>query len=377
MKATVNTADLKAYLKAAKPFVKQNNSLPILEDVHIRAAGNEVTLTVSDLENSFQVHIPADIQEHGEVGLPFADLFQFVSTCKDLAIDIEADANQKANVSGLKLQGHNPEEFPILPELANMKAIDFSPLLFHELIVAAAFLGNDDLRPVMSGANISKRDGLLTIAATDSHRLYKAEICPYDEEFDIIINGMVVRKVPKVFDTTTNVTVQFNESNAVFEQPGIRLISRLIDGKYPNINAVIPQENPVQVILNKTQLIEAINRVKIASAQSTRQVLLTVTEGQCKLYACDIKYGREMETTIPCRGEGDIEIAFRFKFLLEILAQQLSPEVTLELSSANRAGVIREFHRTYLIMPVMIVKPEPEAEVEPEMEEEEEVEEEA
>src|SRR5690606_13850100 len=115
-----------------------------------------------------------------------------------------------ANVSGLKLQGHNPEEFPILPELANMKAIDFSPLLFHELIVAAAFLGNE--RPVMSGANISKRDGLLTIAATDSHRLYKAEICPYDDEFDIIINGMAVRQVPKIFDTTKNVTVQFNES---------------------------------------------------------------------------------------------------------------------------------------------------------------------
>jgi DNA polymerase-3 subunit beta len=382
MKATINAADLRGFLKSAKPFVS-NKVIPILETVQFKAAGNRVTVTVTDLENFFQVHMPAAVDDPGEVCLPFSDLSGFIQTCKDHVLNIEADQSGKANISGFKLQGQGIEygdngerisQFPELPELTDTQTLDFSPLLFHELNVASNFLSKDDSRPVMAGANIAKRNGLLTIAATDAHRLYKAEICPYDNDFNIIINGLAVRQVPKVFDTTANVTVQFNERNAVFEQRGIRLISRLIDGRYPDINAVIPQDNPVQVTFDKKQLAAAINQVKIAANKKANQVVFTVADGRCKLYACDIDMGTEMETTIPCRGEGEIEIAFNFKFLLEILAQQLSPEVTLELSTANRAGVIKEYHRTYLLMPVMIVKPE-EAEAEAEMEEEYEEEE--
>lgn len=390
MKATLNTADLKAYLKAAKPFVS-NKVIPILETVQVLAMDGAIKLTVTDLDNYLIHVIPAADVIQGYCCIPFADLLNFVNSYQDRFITIEGMDNDMVNIGGLKMQGTGHEVndegeptnlFPLCPELEKTESLTFSSLLFHEIETGIRFAGTDETRPAMSGLFIGTYDNKLTIACTDAHSLYRGEIATLKKDFGIIVNGMAARNLPKIAaligDKGGDVDVEWNETNVVFSQGNYRLISRLIDAKYPAINAVIPKDNPIQATFNKAAMLKAIERVKIAANPAGKQVMLDIKDGDMQLTCRDLDMNKEMQTSIPCTLTGDpIEIAFNHSFLTELLKALVSPDVTLELSAGNRAGLLCEFHRTFLLMPVMIVKPEPEAEVEPEMEEEEEVEEEA
>lgn len=371
MKATVNTADLRAYLKAAKPFVS-NKTIPILETVYVSAIDGAIKLTVTDLEN-FLIHvIPAADVIQGYCCIPFADLLSFVNSYPDRVITIESFDDYSVNAGGLKLQGQGlcidkegepTNLFPLVPELEKTESLTFSSLLFHEIETGIRFAGADDLRPAMSGLFIGTYDNKLTIACTDAHSLYRGEIATLKKDFGIIVNGMAARNLPKIAaligDKGGDVDVEWNETNVVFSQGNYRLIGRLIDARYPAINAVIPKDNPIQATFNKAAMLKAIERVKIAANPTGKQVMLDIKEGEMQLTCRDLDMNKEMQTSIPCTLTGDpIEIAFNYSFLTELLKAIVSPDVTLELSAGNRAGLLCEFHRTFLLMPVMKVKAE-------------------
>lgn len=370
MKATVNTADLKAYLKAAKPFVT-NKAIPILETVQVIASDGFVKLTVTDLDNYLINTIPATDVTGGAICIPFGDFAKFVLTCQDDHVSIESYDDYVVNVNGLKLQGQGPEIneqdeptnlFPLIPELDKPDWLTFSGLLFHEIETGIRFSGTDDLRPVMTGFFIGTYDKVLTVACTDAHSLYKGEVGQLDKDFGIIVNGTAARNLPKIAgligNKDGNVNVDWDEYNVVFSQDSWRLVGRLIDGKYPAINAVIPKDNPIQVTFNKAAMLKAIDKVKIA-ANKGKIMNVNINDGQIELECIDLDLNKELRTSIPCHIEGDgIEIAFNYAFLSELLKAVVSPEVTLQMSAANRAGLIQEFHRTFLIMPVMRTKAE-------------------
>jgi DNA polymerase-3 subunit beta len=413
MKATLNTKQLLKALKAAKTILSRNAYLPILEDVKFEIRGQIATLTVSDLENTLIQEL--SLQGTGTDGaacIPFADLLTFIQGCKETAVTIEAWTEikkekqridkvetlvdvtyYKVNVGGLKLAGHDSEDFPETPQLgtdAPLRSLNFSPILFHEFKTAAAFLGKDELRPVMCGVNIIAESGQLKTCATDAHRLYKGELGAYNgEDFSFIVAGKAVRQSVNIFDTSGDIEVTWDGVNVAFEQGGsdssqvgVRLISRLIDGKYPNFEAVIPKyevnaaegsgaRDATFVNVDKATLIQAINRVKIAARKSTNQTVLTITDGNLNLACYDTDFDREMNVDIQAAayfsdGEQGCEIALNLKFTLEVLNSMLGSEITFQIGSPNHAVVLQEFHRTFLLMPVMINKPEPVSETESE-----------
>jgi len=408
MKATLNNKQLLKALKAAKTIISRNAYLPILEDVKFEIRGQIATLTVSDLENTLIQELSLQgtaASQDGAACIPFAGLLTFIQGCKETAVTIEAWTEikkekqridkvetlvdvtyYKVNVGGLKLAGHDSEDFPETPQLgtdAPLRSLNFSPILFHEFKTAAAFLGTDMLRPVMCGVNIIAESGQLKTCATDAHRLYKGELGIYSgEDFSIIIAGKAVRQVGNIFEQSRDIEVTWDGVNAAFEQGGsdssqvgVRLISRLIDGRFPNFEAVIPKyevnaaegsgaRDATFVNVDKATLIQAINRVKIAARKSTNQTVLTITDGNLNLACYDTDFDREMNVDIQAAayfsdGEQGCEIALNLKFTLEVLNSMLGSEVTFQIGSPNHAVVLQEFHRTFLLMPVMINKPEP------------------
>jgi DNA polymerase-3 subunit beta len=162
------------------------------------------------------------------------------------------------------------------------------------------------------------------------------------------------------------VKVCFNGVNAKIVYSDCEVVLRLIDGRYPNFDAVIPIENNIRLKIAKNSLIDAINMVKPAISRSTSQVQLHKTETGVKVVGMDIDYSMYMECDVHADFVADecFQIAFNYKFFETCLKSCLTDEIELEMSAANRAGVINNYHRTILVMPVMLVKPEPETESE-------------
>jgi DNA polymerase-3 subunit beta len=303
-------------------------------------------------------------------------------------ITIEANG-QTANVSGMKMQTEKFEDYPSSMQFSSPNQITFSPILFAEFEIAKNFLGKDEYRPQFTGAYINASEGRLQIAATDSHRLFRSDLAASELEFGIMVNKKTVTNLKTIFSLIgsidENVIVTYSETNVCFEQGNAKLISRLIEGRYPNYNAVIPKYSISEteghrqayfVNVNKQQLISEVKKVSIAASKPANQVIIDIADNEIKLTCQDLDLNNYMDTIFNCELQTELQpktkIGLNINFLLTNLAQTLSPNVTLQIQESNRAIVIQEFHRTFLQMPVMIVeaKEEAEAEVEDEIEEE-------
>ena len=225
--------------------------------------------------------------------------------------------------------------------------------------------GNDDLRPVMSGVFFQFKEDGLTFVATDAHKLVK-----YSRE-DISANAPAEFIMPKkplnllkgiLAGSESEVLIEYNESNAKFTFDDTQLICRLIDGKYPNYEAVIPKENPNKLTIERNQFLSSVRRVSIFSNKTTHQVRLKIAGAELNISAEDVDYSNKAEERLTCSYQGDdMQIGFNSRFLIEMLGNLTADEVMLEMSLPNRAGILTPVDGldkgekiTMLVMPVML-----------------------
>jgi DNA polymerase-3 subunit beta len=225
--------------------------------------------------------------------------------------------------------------------------------------------GNDDLRPVMSGVFFQFNANNLTFVATDAHKLVKYT------RTDVTANQPAEFIMPKkplnllkgiLAGSNSDVTVEYNDSNAKFIFDNVVLVCRLIDGKYPNYEAVIPKENPNKLTVDRGTFLNSVKRVSIFSSKTTHQIRLKMAGTELNISAEDIDYSNKAEERLACDYQGDdMQIGFNSRFLTEMLSNLNSNDVLIEMSMPNRAGILTpadgveegEFI-TMLVMPVML-----------------------
>ena len=225
--------------------------------------------------------------------------------------------------------------------------------------------GNDDLRPVMSGVFFQFSTEGLTFVATDAHKLvkYSREDVKASQVAEFIMPKKPLNLLKGILGANEDeVTIEYNDSNAKFTFENTVLICRLIDGKYPNYEAVIPKENPNKLTIDRTQFLNSVRRVSIFSNKTTHQIRLKIAGAELNISAEDIDYSNKAEERLTCDYQGDdMQIGFNSRFLTEMLNNLSSADVQLELSMPNRAGILTpvddleegEFV-TMLVMPVML-----------------------
>ena len=205
-------------------------------------------------------------------------------------------------------------------------------------------VGNDDLRPTMSGVLFQFNEQGLIFVGTDAHKLVKYERADIKatEATDFIMPKKPLNILKGILaGSETQVTVEYNESNAKFSFDDMEFICRLIDGKYPNYDAVIPKENPNKLTLNRSQFYNSVNRLSLFSNKTTHQVRLKVAGSSLIISAEDVDYSNKGEERLTCNYQGDdMEIGFNSKFLKEMINNLDSDEILLEMSLPNRAGII-------------------------------------
>jgi DNA polymerase-3 subunit beta len=263
--------------------------------------------------------------------------------------------------------GQSHEEFPQVPVLEDTKKVTVNGALLVNAFNNTLFAtGSDELRPVMSGVYCEMNEEDLTFVATDAHKLvrYRRTEIKSEAADSFILPKKTLSLARHIIpdDAEEVVTLEFNRANATFQFDDIVIVCRLIEGKYPNYEAVIPNENPFKLTISRLSLLSALRRVSIFGSKSTHQVRFKISGKELVLSAEDIDYSSEAKERLTCSYEGeDIEIGFNSKFMQEMLSTLTCENISLEMSAPNRAGIIKPDDNEnehedilMLIMPVML-----------------------
>jgi DNA polymerase-3 subunit beta len=224
--------------------------------------------------------------------------------------------------------------------------------------------GNDELRPIMSGVFCELSSEGCTFVATDAHKLvkYKRSDANAQQTVSFILPKKPLTLLKNTLINDGEVTIEYNETNAFFKFNDIELICRLIDGKYPNYEAVIPKENPNILTIDRMEFYNSIRRVAIFASKSTHQIRLKIAGSELHISSEDLDFSNEAFERLTCQYTGeDIEIGFNSRFLLEMLSNLNAEQINLEMSAPNRAGIIvpqdgisEDEEVLMLVMPVML-----------------------
>jgi DNA polymerase-3 subunit beta len=370
MKFIVSSSVLLKNLQLISGVINPSNTLPILDDFLFELKDKNLIITASDLETTMSVGVVLDMaDESGVVTIPAKLLLDTLKTFANVPITVSIDNETlgieiSAGEGKFKLSGHKSDEFPLKPVIEDAVAIKINSGVLKKAFNKTLFAtGNDELRPVMSGVFCELSPEDMTFVATDAHKLvrYRRTDSSTETAASFILPKKPLNQLKNILPEDIDVNIEYNQTNASFTFESVNLVCRLIDGKYPNYEAVIPKDNPNVLTIDRIPFISAIRRVALYANQSTNQVRLKISGKELTLSAEDIDYANEAKERLTCSYDGeDMEIGFNSKFLLDMLSNLDSEMIKIEMSAPNRAGILmpvdekKEEDVLMLVMPVML-----------------------
>lgn len=350
-----------------------NNTLPILDYFLFELSPGKVVISASDLETTMSTEVEVMTEDSGVIAI-MANLL--VNTLKGFGntsipltftIDQAAMAVEMTSEYGkYRFPASNGAEFPKSPEIEAGHSFGIDGSFLSGAIAHTVFAtGSDDLRPVMSGVFFEVHEDKVHLVATDAHRLVRytrLDVKPGTAGSFIVPKkplNLLKAAAPMALQ---EVTVHYGDKNARFDLGNVVVISRLIDGKYPNYEAVIPKDNPNKLTVNRDQLLQSVRRVALFANKTTSQVRFKIAGSELIVSAEDLDYANSAIERMSCNYQGeDMEIGFNSRFIIDMLSNLSGGEVIIELSAPNRAGILLPAapddegeNILMLVMPVML-----------------------
>jgi DNA polymerase III subunit beta len=370
MKFIVNSAYLLKQLSNINGVITTNPVVPILENFLFELDKGGLTVTASDLQTSMITEIQVESKEKGSIAVPARILLDTLKNLPEQPVTFSIDESTYSieiisDNGRYKLSGENATDFPKVPNVSN----DFTAEIASDVLARAVnntifATSNDELRPAMTGVYVNLGDKNTTFVATDGHRLvrYRRADVKSDNGSSIIIPRKALNLLKATLPTeNTEVSLNFNLSNAFFKFGNIRMICRLIDERFPDYENVIPAVNNIKMTIERSDLLGALKRISIYANKTTHQVRLKITGSELQISAEDLDFSNEANERLSCEHDGeDIEIGFNAKFLIEMLTNMDSNKIQLTMSAPNKAGVILPAEKDaeedilMLVMPVML-----------------------
>lgn len=370
MKFIVSSSYLLKQLQVLGSVINSNNTLPILDNFLFELDNTELKVSASDLETTMSATLEIDSESKGSVAVPAKLLLETLKTFPEQPLTFTVEDNNTIEISSnsgkYALAYASGDEFPKAVTLEDPS----STLVPAEVLATAVSktifaAGNDDLRPVMSGVFFQFSPEGLIFVATDAHKLvkYSRTDVKASQVADFIMPKKPLTILKGILGSSdAEVKIEYNDSNATFSFDNYILTCRLIDGKYPNYEAVIPKENPNKLLIDRSQILSSVRRVAIFSNKTTHQIRLKIAGTELNISAEDIDYSNKAEERLTCDYQGDdMQIGFNSRFLTEMLTNLQSDEIMLEMSLPNRAGILTPVDGldegetvTMLVMPVML-----------------------
>jgi len=369
MKFIVSSSQLLKQLQVLGGVINSNNTLPILDNFLFEISENKLKVSASDLETTMSAVVDVESDSTGSIAVSARLLLDTLKTFPDQPLTFKTEGDSTIEISSdqgkYDMAYFGGDEFPKSVTLPSpSKTVIPSHILATAISKTIFAAGNDDLRPVMSGVFFQFSSESLTFVATDAHKLvkYTRTDVTADKTAEFIMPKKPLNLLKSVLGVEEDVVIEYNDANAKFTFENFVLICRLIDGKYPNYEAVIPKENPNKLTVDRASFQNSVRRVSIFSSKTTHQIRLKMAGTELNISAEDLDFSNKADERLSCDYQGDdMQIGFNSRFLSEMLSNLSSSEVLIEMSLPNRAGILTPIDGTdegekitMLVMPVML-----------------------
>jgi DNA polymerase-3 subunit beta len=363
MKFKVSKSDIMDGLHKVQGVVSTRSTLPILSNVLLEARDDKLWLTTTDLEVSMRCSVKADISEEGASTFPAKRFFSVVRELPDDDIEVSVgdkdEASIKCRSAFFKIVGLPAEDFPTIKTLGKGFHYTVEQTAFREMLKKTVYaVSTDETRFVLNGILMSFKGDKLTMVATDGRRLALVEDeveIPDEAEIDMIVPTKAVQTIMNVLGEEGGLKIQTKENQVSFEFGDISLVSKLIDGTYPNFRQVIPSQCEERAVIERESMLNAVKRVALLTTDKTNSVKLSFADNKLEVSASTPDVGEARES-IPIKYTGKkITVAFNPEFVIDPLRNLSNDEVFMELTDDLSPGVLKcDMPFLYVLMPMRI-----------------------
>jgi len=379
VKITCKQSDLSRGLSVVSHAVSTRSTLPVLSNILMATDDNRLRLSATNLEIGITCWVPAQVAEEGSVTVPARLLTDFVGGLPQGTVEMSLPAGSytlsvKSNRNAANIKGMDAGEFPTIPSADS----DDPPVLLDastlkEMIAQVAFAAaTDEARPIFTGVLAQVAEDKITLAAADSYRLAvrSADLAANGHPVgDILIPARTLTELARILpaEGTVQMLITPNRSQVLFHSEGMDLISRLIDGAFPAYQRIMPQSYETRAVLDTGEVKAAAKSVALFAKDSNNIVTLTIEPGKtdgvepgtAMLQATAEELGDNTSVVNAAVDGKGLRIMFNVRYLTDVLAVIDTPEVALEMESAQKPGVVKPVGATdytYVIMPMHTIR---------------------
>lgn len=366
MKFSTKKEDIARELQLLQGIVEKRNTMPILANILVNAKEKEIELIGTDLEVGLKTHFPAQVKETGSITLSGKKVFEIIKSLPegkevnfqesdDLTIQITSGESE------FKVLCLPKEDYPQVPEPKFEKKIVFPLDKFQEMIDRVYFAITQEQRYYLSGALLIIKDNSMELVSTDGHRLAYTANTIKDLKVGNEIRAIVAKKTLSELRKFEDESVEFDldESNLFFKVEQRTLISRIIEGKFPDFEAVIPKDNPNTITVSREEITEAVRRVSLFSTERSKGIKFFIEKNEMRLFSSNPEMGEARDkVAIDYKGEG-LEIGFNSQYILDFLSTVKAEKVQIEFKDSNSSVLMRpeieedvKYH--YVLMPMKL-----------------------
>ena len=368
MNLTISKEQIINGLQAVQNVVSTRTTLPILSNVLLRAEGERLEFTATDLDVTIACGVEAKVRQAGASTVPVKKLFGIVRELTNQEIELEVDEKNICTVrcgsSFYKINGLSADEFPPLPKFKEDKKVVLPQEKLKGMMKKTSFaISTDESRYVLNGIYLSMKDHKMTMVATDGRRLALV-----DEELDIadnsqgefIVPAKTVNELNRLLQDKGESEIRYSENQASFtlkDEKGasILIVTKLIEGNYPNYRQVIPSETKERVTLMREEFLHALRRAEIMTSEKSNSVKLSFGKNKLEITANSPEVGEAKETLAINYKGADVAIAFNPKYMIDPLNALANDEVFIELIDELSPGVLKiNGPFLYVVMPMRL-----------------------
>lgn len=350
-------------LQQVQHVVSSRTTLPILSNVLIEAGEGSLRLTTTDLDVGVSGIVPAEISKAGATTLPVKRLVNIIRELPSAEIEVSVDSKNVASIksgpSFFKIIGLPDGEFPPLADFEEAKEYKIPQAILRSGLKKTSYaISTDETRYVLNGIFTSFKEGKLTLVATDGRRLamvdHELEF-PASHEVDFIIPTKAVQELQRHLGADGDLILRLSDNQVCFEIDSSMIVSKLIEGNYPNYRQVIPGETKERLTLSREQLLETTRRVSLLSSEKSNSVKLSFGSNQVDVTANSPDIGEANESIEVAYDGADFAIAFNPEFLMAPLKSLEEDMVHLDLIDEMSPGVLRTDDAfLYVLMPMRV-----------------------
>ncbi len=372
MKVICNRGVLHEALQHVGRVVSGRTTLPILSNVLLEAKGDRLKLVAYDMEIGAQSSVAIQAEEEGSITVPARVLSDVVASLPNATVEIQS---RERSLLGLQcgrsqytINGLPAEEYPALPEVSGEIAFEISQELMKDMIRTTVFaVSGDETRAILTGVLLRKEaEGGMKMVATDSYRLALKTAPPEaiqvqgDGAWEAIIPARALQELNRMLDpaaTETPVKVRASEQQILFEVGPYTLISRLIEGQFPNYQRLLQSETKWRVVVSRQDLLAAIKRAAIVARSEASKLIFRTGDGTLFISAESADLGRAHEELAANLEGEELEIGFNAEYLTDVLAVMSSDNIVWELTGALSPGMIKgsdDPDYLYVVMPMQL-----------------------